>query len=84
VRASKVSGPNLYPWQFSDFFNLRLSVNCSNIKRKKKILMVKISISHPLRIDEVTIPNSNGIIGMTLWSNINSLLCSASKEDIDA
>ena len=28
--------------------------------------MIKTSISHPLRIDEVKIPNGTGIIGMTL------------------
>jgi hypothetical protein len=33
---------------------------------KKKVSMVKTSISHPLRIDEVKAPNNAGIIGMTL------------------
>jgi len=33
---------------------------------KKKVSMVKTSISHPLRIDEVKAPNGVGIIGMTL------------------
>jgi hypothetical protein len=51
---------------------------------EKKVRMIKTSISHPLRIDEVKVPNGSGIIGMTLWSYINSLLCSSSKEDIDA
>ncbi len=33
---------------------------------KKKVSMVKTSISHPLRIDEVKAPSGVGIIGMTL------------------
>lgn len=33
---------------------------------EKKANMIKTSISHPLRIDEVKAPNGRGIIGMTL------------------
>lgn len=32
----------------------------------RNLNMVKTSISHSLRIDEVKVPNSAGIIGMTL------------------
>ena len=68
----------------ADFLPYLVLVDGSNSQWKEKISMIKTSISHPLRIDEVKVPNGSGIIGMTLWSYINSLLCYSSKEDIDA
>jgi ADP-ribosyl-[dinitrogen reductase] hydrolase len=47
--------------------------------------MIKTSITHPLRIDEVNIPNGTGIIGMTLCpgKKINSALSGTWKRDLD-
>ena len=47
--------------------------------------MTKTSISHPLRIDEVTIPNGTGIIGMTLCpgKKINSASSGPWDRDLD-
>ena len=50
-----------------------------------KISMVKTSISHPLRIDEVKVPNGSGIIGMTLCpgKKINSASSGPWNRDLD-
>ena len=47
--------------------------------------MIKTSITHPLRIDEVNIPNGTGIIGMTLCpgKKINSALSGPWNRDLD-
>ena len=47
--------------------------------------MIKTSISHPLRIDEVKVPNSAGIIGMTLCpgKKINSAQSGVWNRDLD-
>ena len=56
-----------------------------NGKQKKIITMIKTSISHPLRIDEVKAPTGTGIIGMTLCpgKKINSALSGVWNRDLD-
>jgi len=48
-------------------------------------VIVKTSISHPLRIDEVKVPNGAGIIGMTLCpgKKINSAQSGPWNRDLD-
>jgi len=52
---------------------------------RPQIKIVKTSITHPLRIDEVKTPNSSGIIGMTLCpgKKIDSAMSGVWDRDLD-